>query len=177
MDHWILVSLQGLLPEASLQYFHNHVFRPDAPIQILKQYLRDAADSVISAMWPLISPVLDRLVEALHNSPDLVVLGFFLLLIVLVLQLMSWVSRVMLFGARVAFRFICWAAVFAVAAFVWQRGIIATANDVADLGVRLLGYAVTVKDIWIREYRKYEAQTARSRAAPYSTKQGYPRVR
>lgn len=118
-------------------------------------------------MWPVLGPALDRLTRALHDSPDLVVLGFFVLVLVFVVQLLSWLSRAMLFWTRLALRVLFWSAVAAVAAVVWQRGIGRTVGDVVDVGGKLVGYAVVVKDIWVREYHKYDAQ-AKGRGPPGS---------
>ena len=42
---------------------------------------------------------------------------------------------------------------------VWQRGPEAVAADLAVLVRRLALYAAMVRDIWLTEYRKYDAQT------------------
>ena len=118
-------------------------------------------------MWPILGPVLDRLTQALHDSPDVVVLGFFLMVLLLVVQILSWISRALMFWTRLAFRVLFWSGVAAAAAIVWQRGIATTAADLVTVGGWVLGYAVIVKDIWVREYQKYEAQ-AKAHAPPAS---------
>lgn len=123
-------------------------------------------------MWPIIGPMLDRLTQALHDSPDIVVLGFFVVILLLVVQLLSWISRVMMFWTRLAFRILFWSAVVAVASVVWQRGIGTTIGDLVNIGGKLMGYAVIVKDIWIREYQKYEAQSKGPPAPRFGSSSG-----
>lgn len=164
------------LPETVLQILHEHVLRPDARIRVVKQHTLNALHAATGAMWPVLGPVLDRLVQALHDSPDLVVLGFFLVVLLIVLQMLSWISRAMMFWTRLAFRLLFWSAVVAAVAVVWQRGIGTTIGDVVNIGGKLMGYAVIVKDIWVREYQKYEAQ-AKSHGGPSGYKLGASRGR
>ena len=127
-------------------------------------------------MSPLLTPFFDRLAQAIYNSPDIVVLGFFLFLLLLVVQIISWISRAMMFWTRMAFRLAVWAGFAALAAVVYQRGVTATSQDVLDIGIKLFGYATAIKDIWIEEYKKYEAQ-AKSHGQPPGIKFGASRGR
>jgi hypothetical protein len=109
-------------------------------------------------MAPVLGPVLDRLTRALYSSPDIVVLGFFCLVLVLVFQIMSWLRRALMFWTRIAFRMAFYAGLAAVAASVWQRGLEASWSDAVAIGGALFKYGGWVKDIWMNEYRKYEEQ-------------------
>ncbi|OAA67539.1 hypothetical protein ISF_03715 [Cordyceps fumosorosea ARSEF 2679] len=58
---------------------------------------------------------------------------------------------------------VAWAAVAALAAWAWHRGPAESARDLVAAGGRLAGYAAVVRDIWLREYRRYEEQENRGR--------------
>lgn len=109
-------------------------------------------------MTPVFGPVLDRLTQALYNSPDIVVLGFFCLILLLVFQILSWLRRALVFWTRLACRMAFYAGLVALAASVWQRGLEASWADALAIGGTLLKYGSWVKDIWMKEYRKYEEQ-------------------
>lgn len=114
-------------------------------------------------MWPVLSPIFDRLIQALHSSPDIVVLGFFLVILLVIMQILSWLRRAIVFWTRIAFRMAFYAAIVAVAASVWQRGLEASWSDAAFIGSKLLTYGGMVKDIWLREYQRYEQQAQKTR--------------
>lgn len=109
-------------------------------------------------MAPILGPVFDRLTQALYGSPDIVVLGFFCLILVLVFQILSWLRRALVFWTRIAFRMAFYAGLAALAASVWQRGLEASWSDAVAIGATLLKYGGWVNDIWMNEYRKYEEQ-------------------
>lgn len=109
-------------------------------------------------MAPILGPVLDRLTQALYSSPDIVVLGFFCLILLLVFQILAWLRRALVFWTRLAFRMAFYAGLVALAASVWQRGLEASWSDAVAIGGTVLKYGGWVKDIWMKEYRKYEEQ-------------------
>ena len=57
-----------------------------------------------------------------------------------------------------AFNLLFYAAIVGVAASVWQRGLEASWTDAVALAGTLAKYGGWVKDIWVREYRRYEEQ-------------------
>lgn len=114
--------------------------------------------SALAMMAPVLGPIFDRLAQALYSSPDIVVLGFFCVILVVVFQVLSWLRRALVFWTRIAFRMTFYAGLVALAASVWQRGLEASWADAVAIGGMLLKYGGWVKDIWINEYRKYEEQ-------------------
>ncbi|KAK3936087.1 hypothetical protein QBC46DRAFT_396017 [Diplogelasinospora grovesii] len=166
---WLFAMLKGVLPETSVEFLNQHILHPQAPFQILKRTLMDYAQRFVEIMWPILAPLVDRLVQALHSSPDLVVLGFFLLVVVVIVQVMSWVQRMMMFWTRVAMRIVFWAGVAAVVAILWQRGLEASMRDAAIVASKVAGYMASVKEIFWEQYQMYEAQ---ERARRRSTRGG-----
>lgn len=64
---------------------------------------------------------------------------------------MLWVTALLM---RVVF----WTCVVSAVAFVYQRGMEQTARDAVVVGAKIAGYGAAVRDVWWREYRRYEAQ-------------------
>lgn len=117
----------------------------------------------LATVWPLLQPVGARIGDILSDSPDFVFIGLIVTFLVLALQIMLWVHRFMMFWTRLATRALMWAMVAAVVAVVWQRGPEAAVRDVVVFASKVVGYTAFVKDIWLAEYNKYDAQTKNSR--------------
>ncbi|OTB00031.1 hypothetical protein M426DRAFT_324607 [Hypoxylon sp. CI-4A] len=157
----ILDALQGILPEQTLEVLQDHIQNPQTTLQAIWRQTALATSKLAAVLSPLFAPVLARLAQALHDSPDIVVLGFVLAFCVLVFQVVALVHRTMLYVTRLAFRMLGWALLFALAAVVWRRGPEAAVRDVVVLVGKLAGYGALVKDIWLSEYNKFDAQTKR----------------
>ncbi|KAL8381151.1 hypothetical protein RB595_005435 [Gaeumannomyces hyphopodioides] len=170
-DEWVLGAMQTLLPPDYWQFLARHALDPDAPVQVLRRKFVSQASHLATEMYPLVEPFINRAISALYSSPDVVILAFVLVVLFIALKLLNLARRIMLFWTRIAIRAAMWAVVVALVAFVWQRGIERSARDSAILAGKLAGYAVVIKDIWLREYRDWEAQTA-ARDAAYMGSQG-----
>lgn len=109
-------------------------------------------------MAPLLEPLLDRLARALRDSPDVVVLALFVLALFLALRVLAWARRVVLWLTALLFRVVFWSCVAALGAVVYRRGMEQTARDVVVVGAKIAGYGAAVRDVWWKEYRRYEAQ-------------------
>ncbi|KAH8910600.1 hypothetical protein BR93DRAFT_955687 [Coniochaeta sp. PMI_546] len=168
MDSWIMDYVKDFVFNSEL--LQEHVFQPDSAPAVIKRQLAGTLQKALGVMAPIIGPILDRLTQALYSSPDIVVLGFFCLILVLVLQILSWLRRALVFWTRIAFRMAFYAGLVALAASVWQRGFEASWSDAVAIGNTLLKYGGWVKDIWINEYRKYEQQGQKTRGG-YSSPQ------
>ena len=64
----------------------------------------------------------------------------------------------MLFWMRLAFRLAGWSLVVLLLAAAWQRGLEQSAQDVFAVAMRVVGYAAVVRDVWVREYERYQEQ-------------------
>lgn len=109
-------------------------------------------------MTPVIEPLLDRLNTVLTNSPDVVVLVFVAVLLLVALQVLTWMRRMVAWVTGLMFRLMFWACVMAMAAVVVQRGPEQTVRDGAVLVSKIAGYGAALRDVWVSEYRRYEAQ-------------------
>lgn len=109
-------------------------------------------------MTPAIQPLLDRLNMALTNSPDLAVLMFVVVLLFIALQVLAWMRRMVAWVTGLMFKLIFWACVMAMVAVVVQRGPEQTVRDAVVVVSRMVGYGAALKDVWMSEYQRYEAQ-------------------
>jgi hypothetical protein len=123
-------------------------------------------------MYSAITPLLDRVTQAIAGSPDAVVLVFLLGFVVFVVQLLSYLQRIMLFWTRLAFRAIFWSVVLALGAMVYQRGLEQSARDAAVLGRQALSFGVMLQEVFMREYRKYDDMEKARRVAGAGRRRG-----
>ncbi|KAI8961706.1 hypothetical protein F5Y11DRAFT_221038 [Daldinia sp. FL1419] len=164
-DSALFDALQGILPEQTLTIIQAHMQDPHTALRAIWHQTTSLTAKATETLSPVLAPLLQRGVQALHDSPDLVVLGFVLAAFVLVIQLISFVHRTMMYFTRLAFRLVGWALFFALLAALWRRGPEAAIRDVVVFVGKLTGYAALVKDIWLSEYQKFDAQTKRGGAA------------
>lgn len=127
-------------------------------------------------LQPVVSPLAERAVGALQDSPDFVFLGILLAIFFVAFQIMMWVQRTISFFTRLAFRAVLYMLIGLAIMAAWQRGPEAVAADVVVVVRRLVGYATIVKDIWLSEYQKYDAQTRAGAGAVALGAGGDPRA-
>lgn len=151
--------MTGILPEQTVQLLHEHVLSPNTPLQHVYQEATSLAKRAWWSLYPLIEPLVDRTLLAVQNSPDAVVLLFVLTIIVVAVQIMFAIQRTMMWMTRLALRLVGWAVFVALLAVVWRRGPEATIRDLVVVVSKIAGYATVVKDIWVSEYERYDAQT------------------
>jgi len=165
------VNNTAFLPDNYLHFLARHVLNPRSPLQLLKAQAASVASGAGDMVFPVVKPLLDRVTLALWNSPDVVVLGTLLLALYLAVQLVFMAKRLVVWWTGVAVRILWYAALAALAAAVWQRGLEATLRDLFVLGGKLMGYAVVIKEIWVREYNRYNVPV---NAPPPGAGQGAP---
>jgi len=153
----------GLLPDPFLLFLQQHILRRDAPVQLLRRRAAAHAETGLNVAYRLLEPAMDRVTRALYDSPDIVVLGFVLVVAFVALQLMIWIKRVMMWWTRMVFRVFLWACIVGVIAVIWQRGVEASLRDAVVIASKIAGYAAVLKEVWIREYQKYDAQAQAGR--------------
>ncbi|KAI1455997.1 hypothetical protein F4805DRAFT_459262 [Annulohypoxylon moriforme] len=168
----VLDVLQGIVPEQTLEILQAHLQNPSTTLQAVWRQTSAVLNKLGTVLSPLFAPILARALQALHDSPDVVVLAFVLGTFVLMLQIVVWVHRTMMYMTRLAFRMLGWALVIGMLAVVWRRGPEATIRDVVVFVGKMAGYAALVKDIWLSEYKKFDAQT--KRGGDFSTGQRAP---
>ncbi|KAI1807172.1 hypothetical protein F4811DRAFT_507255 [Daldinia bambusicola] len=180
-DSALLDALQGLLPEQTLTLIQAHMQDPQTALRAIWHQTTSLTQKASETLSPVLAPLIQRSMQALHDSPDLVVLAFVLAALVLAIQVLSFLHRTMMYVTRLAFRLLGWALFFALLAALWHRGPEAAIRDVVVFVSKLAGYAALVKDIWWSEYQRFDAQTKRggapapTRGAPSGS--GYARSR
>jgi hypothetical protein len=143
------------------------VLAPSTPFQTFLHAAHSAVSRGAAVVWPAVYPAVSRagtaLSDALSDSPDVVFVGFALAIAFLVLQVFLWVHRVMMFWTRLVTRLVFWSLAAMFVAMVWQRGPEAVLRDLASVAGSAVAYATVVKNIWLAEYDRYDAQTRNSR--------------
>ncbi|KAI0415598.1 hypothetical protein F5X98DRAFT_376531 [Xylaria grammica] len=158
-DVWIINALQGILPEQTLQLLHDHVLHPSSTLRTVSAYTLLGIQRVALTMQPILAPLAERVLVALQDSPDFVVLGLVLALFFIVVQVLLMIQRTISFFTRLAFRAVLWILIGLAIMAVWNRGPEAFIADTVVLARKMVVYGAMVKDIWISEYQKYDAQT------------------
>ncbi|KAK7426407.1 hypothetical protein QQZ08_007162 [Neonectria magnoliae] len=150
--------LSAFLPADLVDSIHTHVLHPHAPLQVLKRNAIIQAQRAFNAAWPLVQPLFERLLDAMAENQGLVGVIASLLVLATVLVVLNWIRRLLLWWTRLTLRIVSWAAVIAAAAWIWDRGVFTSARDVAVVGGKIVGYLALLKDVWVDEYNRYEAQ-------------------
>ncbi|KAL2888568.1 Nuclear pore assembly and biogenesis [Ceratocystis lukuohia] len=156
MESPLPVSLQGLVPDDIVALLQRHIFSPSSPVQ----QLRRSATILVQSASAYATPLLDA--ESTSSLVPLLSLGvsFGIALLVLI-----WVYRMIAFWTRLALRAVFWGVVFAIAASVYQRGLGNCMADFFGAIGKVVAYGSFVKDIWMSEYERWEAQAEATRAA------------
>ncbi|KAI8684411.1 Hypothetical protein NCS54_00109100 [Fusarium falciforme] len=150
--------LSALLPPDLVDSINKHVLHPRAPIQILLRHVLVQAQNLLDTAAPIIEPLFDRLMTAMAENQGLVGVIASLLVLATFLIILNWIRRLLMWWTRLAMRIATWAILFAIAAWVWERGVFESAKDMAIAGGKVAGYLAVIKDVWLEEYNKYEAQ-------------------
>jgi hypothetical protein len=111
--------------------------------------VRSALSSMQARASPAVGPYLDKAAVLAQDSPGLVMVGVLLLLLLVVMQLLNFVRRLVMFWVRLVARLLFWAAIGLLVAVVCQRGVGRSVEDV-------LGWARELSEVWWREYRRWE---------------------
>ncbi|KAL1861740.1 hypothetical protein Daus18300_008709 [Diaporthe australafricana] len=154
---------EALFSQQTATLLNQHVLSPSSPLHTLRRQFLDLLSTLYNdVMTPLLQPVLDRAAQALVNSPDVVVLAVAVLALLLALQVLLWVRRVVAWLTSLLFRIVFWSCVAGLVAAVWQRGPDQALRDMAAFVGVVSGYAGLIyrytRDVWLREYERYEAQ-------------------
>ncbi|CZT48139.1 uncharacterized protein RSE6_08800 [Rhynchosporium secalis] len=106
-------------------------------------------NSLYTQATPLLTPYISSLLNTLHASPAILSLAAIILLLVLALQILSFIRRVMMFWFRLVMRLVFWAVLGLAVAVVWQRGVGRTMED-------LWMWGNEVRRVWEGEYKRWE---------------------
>jgi len=112
--------------------------------------------TVRAQLQPLITPLLDQLASVATDSPTIVSVGFFVLLLLIAMQILNFARRILVFWTKVVFRLMFWGGIVLAASVVLQRGVGRTAEDA-------VGWWGEISEVWWREYQRWEGQQNKHR--------------
>ncbi|KAI0506817.1 hypothetical protein F5B22DRAFT_650299 [Xylaria bambusicola] len=157
-SRWVINALQDVLPEQTLQLLQDHVLHLSSTLRTLYSYTLLVLQRAAYVLQPVLVPLGERAMRVLHDSPDIVFLGFILTLLFIAFQVLLWVQRTISFFTRLAFKAVLWMLLGLALMTIWNRGPEAVIGDLVMISQRAVVYAGMVKDIWVSEYQKYDAQ-------------------
>jgi hypothetical protein len=147
--------LQNLFSASTIDAVHEHVTHPSSVLLLLKRQ----ALSSLAMVSPLFQPAIDAASRFAYEQPAAVAVASFVAILALVFVVLNWVRRVVMWWARITARLAFIALAVAVASGVYQRGIMACARDAVVVGAKIVGYLAVVKDVFLAEYERYDAQS------------------
>ncbi|KAF4498769.1 nuclear pore assembly and biogenesis domain containing protein [Fusarium agapanthi] len=150
--------LTALLPPELADSIQKHILHPRSPVQIIARNVLDQAQSLLDTAAPLLEPLFDRVMILLAENQGLVGVIASLVVLATVVIILNWIRRLLMWWTRVAMRIATWAFLLALAAWIWERGVFESARDMAVMGGKIVGYLAVIKDVWLQEYDRYEAQ-------------------
>jgi len=144
------------------------VLHPSSPFQLVVRHSLSLASRTAGAMHPLVTTLLSPLTTP--SSPDgpaatpsgasLTLLTSVAVLLV-ALVVLDTMRRLIAWGTRLALRVVFWAAVVAVCAMVWERGLLETDKGLVVWVGRVWGWGAGLVDVWTRELRRWEEEERR----------------
>ncbi|KAF5023305.1 hypothetical protein F66182_4613 [Fusarium sp. NRRL 66182] len=150
--------LSTLLPPELAESIQKHILHPGSPVQVIVQNVLVQAQNLVDTAAPLLEPLFDRIMIALAENQGLVGVVASLAVLATVLVVLNWIRRLLMWWTRLAMRVAMWAVLFAIGAWIWERGVFDSARDMAVVGGKIVGYLAVIKDVWLQEYDRYEAQ-------------------
>ncbi|RGP74356.1 hypothetical protein FLONG3_6135 [Fusarium longipes] len=150
--------LTALLPPELAESVQKHILHPRSPVQIVARNVLAQAQNVLDTVAPVLEPIFDRVMILLAENQGLVGVIASLLVLATVVIILNWIRRLLMWWTRMAMRIVTWAFMFALAAWIWERGVFESAKDMTVIGAKIVGYLTVIKDIWLQEYDRYEAQ-------------------
>jgi hypothetical protein len=118
----------------------------------LDPYLRSATSilyTIQSTITPFLLPVLNHAAVFAQDSPAVITVGMLLLLLVISMQILNFARRLIAFWTRIMFQVLFYGGIVVFVMVVWQRGVGRTVRDLAE-------WAQEIKDVWWKEYRRWE---------------------
>ena len=85
--------------------------------------IRTGMSQLQSHLSPLVLPYLNRLAVLAQDSPGILTVGVLLLFLLIVMQILNFVRRVMMFWVRILTTLVFYGAVVLLGAAIWQRGV------------------------------------------------------
>ncbi|KAL4730391.1 hypothetical protein ACLX1H_002425 [Fusarium chlamydosporum] len=143
--------LTALLPPELAQTVQKHILHPSSPVQIVARNVLDQAQNLLDTVAPILEPIFDRVMILLAENQGLVGVIASLVVLATVVIILNWIRRLLMWWTRMAMRIMTWAFLFALAAWIWERGVFESARDMTVIGAKIVGYLTVIKDVWLQE--------------------------
>jgi hypothetical protein len=149
---------QGAQAHISLSHLYSNTILPDYTpylltlYQHLHPYIRSVNSLLFtlqSKLMPFLLPALNRVAVFAQDSPAIITVGILLLLLVISMQILNFARRLIVFWTRIMLQVLFYGGIVVLVMVVWQRGVGRTVGDLAE-------WAQEIKDVWWREYRRWE---------------------
>lgn len=150
--------LKAFLPPDLVDYIDVNVLHPQGPVQAWKREAVTQAQRGFDTAYPLVQPLLDRLLRAMAENQGLVGIAVVLTVITVVLVVLNWIRRLMLWCTRLTLRVAFWGLLALVVSWAWERGPLQSMQDAVVVGSKIVGYLAALKNVWLSEYDRYEGQ-------------------
>ncbi|RFU71892.1 hypothetical protein TARUN_10377, partial [Trichoderma arundinaceum] len=155
MDETLATQLlASLLPPDVVALIDTHILDPQSPVQMVKRQALAQARRSADVLLPLVQPLIDRALAVLAEHQGALDMLIPLVVLVTTLVVLNWVRRIILWWTRLAFKAVFWAAFVAMAAWVWNRGVLVSARDATVVGAKVVGYMAVLKNVWMDEYKR-----------------------
>ncbi|RDA85652.1 hypothetical protein CP532_3548 [Ophiocordyceps camponoti-leonardi (nom. inval.)] len=165
MEAYIFGLVADLLPPEMAASARHHLLRPDSPLQSCKRQLAATARAGLVA----VTDVAARALAASDSQGAVAGVVSTLAVLAVSALLLRWVGRLVLWWTRFTLRLAWWAFVVALCACVWQRGPVATLQNVLVGAGALMRYLVILRDVWLAEYNRYEVQERQQQQRQYTS--------
>ncbi|KAH6630832.1 hypothetical protein B0J18DRAFT_422305 [Chaetomium sp. MPI-SDFR-AT-0129] len=170
---WSFDNLKDFLPPGTttaLARVYARLLSPDMSdlFDKAQTQLSTHLSTLLTALQPLYTALETQFSILLASAPPgLVAAGTLLLVAIVVIQILSIIRRLILFGTRLVFQLVFWACVGLIVSAVWQRGVGRTARDLAVVGGKVVGWSVGAAEVWWAEYEKAQAAERQASASSY----------
>ncbi|QPH01192.1 hypothetical protein C2857_005391 [Epichloe festucae Fl1] len=155
--------LTELLPPDLAASVRQHLLNPRAPLQIYKQEAWSRAQRALASLQPYIQPVLDKTISLIVDNQGVTGVVVLLTVVTVMVVVMNWIRRLIMWWTRLMVRAMFWAGVVLALAWVWNRGVVESVRDGVVFVSKAVGYLAVLKDFWMQEYERYEANGSRGR--------------
>jgi hypothetical protein len=157
--------LQFLLPEDILHTaapcLQNYIFADGSPVQIATRRVLSIISPIMAAVYPMFQPVLAAAASFLDNSEGFANYAIAIGAVVAIPLLVNSILRTLSWFARATMRLAYYAVLIALAAMVYQRGVLVCARDAMTVMRNAVTYFMLMKNIFLAEYRRYDEQYQR----------------
>ncbi len=167
--------LRSVLPEDTLRtvapYVQSYILADSSPVQIVNRRLISILTPLMESLYPIFQPVLATIATILDDPEGFANIAIAIGAVAAIFLIVSSILRTLTWFARATMRLAYYAVLVALAAMVYQRGVLVCARDAIAFVQSAVNYSVLIKDFFLAEYDRYDQQYQRQHAQVRSTYQ------